>query len=110
MTSHSLKNTKQKSKDMITQKERIQIRADFLKEEIKDGIGLDLEMILGLVKAMAAKAYEIDGKNDDTGLYHAAYLAENLLTTVARSTLKTSFNSAIDQIVALALADQQSQT
>lgn len=95
---------------MITQKELIQKRADFFKEVINDQIGLELEKILGLVKAMGAKAFEIDGKNDDTGLYHAAYLAEDLLTKLTRKTLKASINLALDQMVALAVTDQQSQT
>lgn len=95
---------------MITQKESMQKRADFLKEEISNKVGLELEMILGLVKAMTAKAFEIDGKKDDTGLYHAAYLAEDLLTKVTRNTLKSSINSALDQMVVLATANQQSQT
>lgn len=87
---------------MITQTENIQKRADFLKEEIGNQVGLELEKILGLIKAMTAKAFEIDGKKDDTGLYHAAYLAEDLLTEVTRNSFKKSLNYALDDLVSCA--------
>lgn len=84
---------------MIHEIDDIQKHADFLKEEISHTIGLKLEKILGLVKAMNAKAFEIDGENDDTGLYHASYLAEDLLREVTRNSLKNSINYALDSLV-----------
>ena len=61
---------------MIPQDVRIQNVVRFWKHELSRQLQHDLRLTLGLVKGMVAKSYELDGEKDDTGLYHAALLAE----------------------------------
>lgn len=76
MTSHSRNVTTKKSKYMIPQDVRIQNVVRFWKDELSRQLQHDLRLTLGLLKAMVAKAYELDKEDGDSGLYHAALLAE----------------------------------
>ena len=84
---------------MITQKELIQKRADFWKTWFLEQTRHDLRMTIGLVKSMTQNAYVSNGKNDDTGLYHASLLTEDRLQAFADDCLPKQISFIIDELV-----------
>lgn len=99
MTSHSRKQTTKKSKYMIPQDVRIQNLVRFWKDELSRQLQHDLRLTLGLVKGMVAKSYELDGEKDDTGLYHAALLAEERIHDLHEK-LSGMIGQSFDDVVA----------
>jgi hypothetical protein len=90
---------KQKSKDMITQKELIQKRADFWKQYFLEQSQHDLNMTIGLLKSMTNSIYVNNGEKDGTGLYHSSILAETRLEEFASDHLANLINTVINQLV-----------
>jgi hypothetical protein len=84
---------------MIPQDVRIQNVVRFWKNELTRQIQHDLRLTLGLVKGMAAKAYELDGEADDSGLYHASLLAEERIYDLHEK-LATMIGESFDDVVA----------
>jgi predicted secreted protein len=95
MTSHSRTHTTKKSKDMITQNELIQKRADFWKAYFLEQCRDELNMIIGLSKSITQNAYTNHGENDDTGLYHSSLLAEKLLEDFSENTLEAKIDTIV---------------
>lgn len=83
---------------MIPQDVRIQNVVRFWKDELSREVKRDLRLTLGLLKSMVANAYELDGENDDSGLYHAAILAEERVTDLHQK-LEGMIATALDDVV-----------
>ena len=99
MTSHSRKQTTKKSKYMIPQDVRIQNVVRFWKDELSRQLQHDLRLTLGLIKGMVAKAYELDGEDDTSGLYHASLLAEERVHDLHEK-LSNMIGESFDDVVA----------
>lgn len=84
---------------MIPQDVRIQNVARFWKAELSRQIQHDLKLTLGLVKSIVAKTYELDGENDDTGLYYASLLAEERIYDLHEK-LADMIGQSFDDVVA----------
>lgn len=99
MTSHSRNKPTKKSKDMITQNELIQKRADFWKAWFLEQSRHDLNMTIGLLKSMTNSVYVNNGENDSTGLYHSSLLAEDRLLDFTGDHLEQLINNVINNLV-----------